>query len=105
MIERGFLHCNNERFQIGEMKNKEFFMEGLFVCLSIFFLIFIIGIFARSSSSSRQRAINAAWKKFASDSGSGITFERKIPFPKITGKYRELDYVLETVTEGTGEKV
>ncbi|MEQ8186325.1 MAG: hypothetical protein ABRQ39_00020 [Candidatus Eremiobacterota bacterium] len=72
--------------------------------MSIFFLIFIVGIFARSSSSSRQRAIKATWKKFASDSGLGITFERKIPFPKITGKYRELDYVLETVTESTGKK-
>ncbi len=79
-------------------------MEGLFVFLSIFFLIFIVGIFARSPISSRQRAIKATWKKFASDSGLGITFEKQVLFPKITGKYRELDYVLETVTEGTGEK-
>ncbi|MEQ8173051.1 MAG: hypothetical protein ABRQ38_29470 [Candidatus Eremiobacterota bacterium] len=79
-------------------------MEDLFGCLFVFFLIFIIAIFTLSSISSKQRAIQAVWKKFAVDSGLDITFERQVPFPKITGKYREFDYVLETVMKGTGEE-
>jgi len=78
-------------------------MEGFCFCLFPFMFICIIAGILFSVLSSRHKAIADTWEKFASDSGLNVTFKGLTGMPKIGGKYRDFDYVLETVTEGYGE--
>jgi hypothetical protein len=78
-------------------------MEGLCICIIPFIIICIIAGILVSSLSSKNKLITGAWEKFASDSDLNITFNGLVSLPQVTGKYRDFDYILETVTEGYGE--
>lgn len=78
-------------------------MEGFCFCLLPFMFMCIIAGILFSVLSSRHKSISVTWEKFASDAGLNVAFKGLVSLPKIVGKYRGFDYILESVTESSGE--
>jgi len=65
----------------------------------IFFLCMIVVIIIIIFYVNNNTSVTESWAKFANDTGLNITVEQSLP--KITGKYKGFDYMLETFTQGS----
>lgn len=77
-------------------------MDTLAICFFPLLFAPVIAVLIISMINANKTRLKA-WEKFATEAGLNIIYGNFFSMPKVTGKYKGFDYVLEIITEGDGE--